>query len=1060
MKLLRLIALAVAVVLVLLVGAGVALFQPSVQTRLARSFLRRPGAVTGQVESLHAGWKTTEWTNLQLHGNGWSLTMPSARAEVPLMGAVQRDVHVHSFTAHGWVLDFSTAGSAPAQISMNTVPALRWHRLPLATVGFAQISPTVVPSATPSIATAFRGVFPLLDLPFDFAVDEVDLEGEVVFRSQTGGPVERIHVTVTGGGLAAGPTAKFVVTGDSAVNLPAMPLSSVRAQVNVQARLATPRRFDLLQLDGHLSAENSKAAGPRLFLTASINREGDHEAYVFSVRAGDAVNAPELVQAQASFPDAQGRVSGNWQADTNDTQFTPFLLGAELPSFSVKGSGKFDADSAFQEVHAAGNFTGQMARWRMIAPSLANFGPLQFQGNFDVLQNGKTLRIEQLAVQVADSNPIVSLAALQGIEFDAETAEVRVADPRKDLVKVTLAAVPIAWIQPYLPNVKLSGGPLRGELIARARESGLQVRSTAPLVCADLSLRAPDRTWIEHVDAVLSLSGSYSSEGWQADVSNVELHTDGRVWLTADAKIGQSSEPSSKLKSTGHYKLDLIGASHQPAFAQLNIFQGGAAEGDFSAILGAIHQFAANVELKSLAIAGIAAPLPSASLLVRADVQANGNVKLQVPFQVQHGTQHSDGQLSADVHPEGKDYIFDAQFTSDLVSIDDLLGIASAFNTAAIANAKPAAPVIASDSTQSAPASSRAQASAVTATPAAPRTQSTSSRLNAPIAYSHGPSATASAATANSPTALPVWAGYRGKLLLGLKRVTDLSAGFEANDVAGRIQIEPTGITFDHLTATLGNNGTALLAADLTFDPKDTGSYNLSGELDLNHVNPGPYLKAVSDGQKPTVEGIFDLAMKFNGEAATLDQLSDQLSEDVRLTSRSGKFRGFAPSSKSVDIDKLQRTASTVGAILSAAAGMVGYGEGVSYSDKLRAAADVLRGFSEISYDQLNVELTHPAGQDTKIADISLISPEIRFVGNGTVDTTSTADWFARPVHLQVAVAVRGQQAEDMKKIGLVGADKDTLGYVPLLDKFPVEGSASSLATEALGKLLNRALVK
>jgi hypothetical protein len=120
----------------------------------------------------------------------------------------------------------------------------------------------------------------------------------------------------------------------------------------------------------------------------------------------------------------------------------------------------------------------------------------------------------------------------------------------------------------------------------------------------------------------------------------------------------------------------------------------------------------------------------------------------------------------------------------------------------------------------------------------------------------------------------------------------------------------------------------------------------------------------------------------------------------------------------------------------------------------------VLRGFSEISYDQLNVELTHPAGQDTKIADISLISPEIRFVGNGTVDTTSDADWFSRPVHLQVAVAVRGQQAEDMKKIGLVGPDKDTLGYVPLLDKFPIEGSASSLATDALGKLLNRALAK
>jgi hypothetical protein len=737
------------------------------------------------------------------------------------------------------------------------------------------------------------------------------------------------------------------------------------------------------------------------------------------------------------------------------------LLGATLPSFSVKGAGTFDADSAFQEVHATGDFSGQIARWDAIAPSLASLGSLQLKGNFDVLQNGKTVRIEQLAVEVFDPKPIFSLTALQGIEFDGETGEVRVADPRKDLVKASLAALPVAWVQPYLSNVQLTGGPLHGEVIARAREGGLQVRSTEPIVCADLNLRGPDQIWLEHVDALMSLNGSYSPEGWQADVSSLELRSGGRAWLTADAKVGKSSEAASRLKSTGHYQIDLIGASRQPALAQLKIFKSGAAEGDFSAVLGTLHQFAANIELKSLAIDGIAPPLPSASLLVRADVQPNGTVKLQVPFQVQHGMQHSDGQLSADVHPEGKDYVFDAQFTSDLVSIDDLMGISAAFNTAmanqtsASKNTQPAgSPVV--------PTPARAPMSAPA--PARRSTQGVagagSGRLNAPIAYSHGPTAESAAAPANASAALPIWAGYRGKLLLGLKRVTDLSAGFEANDVAGRIQIEPTAVTFDHLTATLGNNGNALLVADLVFDPKGAGSYNLSGELDLNRVNPAPYLKAVSGGQKPTVEGIFDLTAKFKGEAAALDQLGDQLSEDVKLTSRSGKFRGFAVSSKTVDVEKLQRTASTVGAILSAAAGMVGYGEGVSYSEKLRAAADVLRGFSEISYDQLNVELTHPAGQDTKIADISLISPEIRFVGNGTVDTTSDADWFSRPVHLQVAVAVRGQQAEDMKKIGLVGPDKDTLGYVPLLDKFPIEGSASSLATDALGKLLNRALAK
>ncbi|HEY9156118.1 MAG TPA: hypothetical protein VIM69_13360, partial [Opitutaceae bacterium] len=423
MKLLRLIAIAFAAVLVLVAIAVVAIFQPSVQTRLVQSFLTRPGSMAGKVGWLHAGWKMTEWRDLQLRGNGWTLNMPHARAEVPAVGAIQHDVHVHSFTAHGWTLDLSAPTATSAQVAIDASRLRRWNRLPLAAIGFAQVTPTIAPA--PTGTAVFRGIFPLLDLPVDLAVDQVDLDGVVLLRSQTGGPVERIHIVITGGGLAAGQSGRFLVSGETAVNMPAMPVSSVRAQMNVQARLATPRRFDLLQIDGHLNSENGKAAGPRLFLNASIRREGDHESYGLSVRAGEAANSPELIQAQADFPDNQGRVSGHWKADTNDAQFSPFLLGALLPSFSMKGTGKFDADSAFQEVHAAGNFSGQMARWETITPTLGSLGSLQLDGSFDVLQNGQTLRIEQLAVQVADANPIFSVTALQGIEFDAETAEVR-----------------------------------------------------------------------------------------------------------------------------------------------------------------------------------------------------------------------------------------------------------------------------------------------------------------------------------------------------------------------------------------------------------------------------------------------------------------------------------------------------------------------------------------------------------------------------------------------------------------------------------------------------------
>ena len=1067
MKLLRLIVALLALLLVLAAGAVGALFLPSVQTRLARAVLARSNAIKGTVNSVDAGLATSTWNGLQLQGNGWELTMPSARVDIPALAALRRNVHVHSFSAHGWVLAFSPIASEKGTAA--AIAQAHHRNNVLATIGLNSLLAELL-SPTPTVRTAsadvFRGILPLLDLPVDLALDQVDLDGEIIFRSQTGGPLERIHVNMTGGDLAASKSGRFLITGDSTVKVPSMPWSSVQAHITLQARLANPRQFDLLDLKGTLDAASApkKTSATQLLLTASVSRETERETYTLAVRTAGNADARDLFQLTGNFPDAQKRVSGSWKTDANDVSFIPFLLGATLPSFAVKGEGRFEADNSFQEVHATGKFAGEMARWETIDPALVNLGKLKIDGNFDLLQNGKTVRIEGLSVQVANDKPVLAVTALQGIELDGASGEVRVADPRKDLVKVTLAGLPIAWVQPFLSGVNLSGDALRGELIARARETGLSVRSTEPLVCADLNLSSPDRALLQHADAVMNVTGMYSPEGWQADVSGFELRTGGRTWLNASAKVGKSSEPGARLKSTGHYQLDLIGGSRQPLFAQLRIFQGGQAEGDFSAIMGALHQFAATVEMKSLAIAGLAPPLPSASLLVRADVMPSGALKLQVPFQIQHGSQHSDGQLSADLHAEGKDHVFDAQLTSDLVSIDDLVGLLSAFNAATSVANVPAAdvgvPATATASAATFPAvksdgtSAPSPASEARWGPTRPTFRSGDATTSSVVRSKNAPGVAA------APLALPAWAGNRGRLLIGLRRVTDLSAGFEANDVAGRMMVEPTGITFDHLTATLGDNGNAALAATLAFDGKGSGSYALNGELNLNRVNPARYLQAVAKDRKPTVEGIFDLTMTFSGEALTLDQLDDALTEEVKLTSRSGKFRGFAPGSQAVDIDKLQRTASTVGALLSAAAGMVGYGEGVSYSDKLRAGADALHEFSEIDYDQLNVEMRHPAGQETKISDISLISPEIRFVGNGTVDTTGERDWFARPLHLQVAVAVRGRQAENLKKIGLVGADKDTLGYVPLLEKFPIDGSASSLATDTLGRLLNRALAK
>jgi len=75
-------------------------------------------------------------------------------------------------------------------------------------------------------------------------------------------------------------------------------------------------------------------------------------------------------------------------------------------------------------------------------------------------------------------------------------------------------------------------------------------------------------------------------------------------------------------------------------------------------------------------------------------------------------------------------------------------------------------------------------------------------------------------------------------------------------------------------------------------------------------------------------------------------------------------------------------------------------------------------------------------------------------VSNGTIGNDSKLTWAKQAISLVAAMSVRGDQAADMRTLGLLKAEADTLGFTPLMDSFPIQGTAASLTTDALIKQL------
>ena len=979
-----------------LVTVGLA-FNSGVQTWTAKKILTRQPSVNATLESVAIGLGRAEVKALRVEMNGAVLTVPSLTVELPIIAAAfAREVSVGKLTARGWTIDLSkTAAPPPASTSpINVSPTPDGAATPVAATPHS-----VVAANQASVARAFAGVLGQLRLPVDLALDGVDLEGEVILPpAPRGGPAVRARVTLVGGGLGVGKEGRFQLDLNATFTGGNLAVNNVTLHSTLVAAMDSARTFSRFSAEPKAMAVGPQfPAGMTLSAVISATRTPGGESYTLTV----ANSAQQLVSATADLAAANRTLGGSWKVDLRSADLAPFALGHALPMFAATGEGTFSSDTGFAEIRAHGQLDVKADQLGVLKSELAALGAIRVLAEFDLAQRGDSTRIDRLKAELSGARPVAALQSLQAFEFNAKTGELKVADPARELVAITLHGVPLAWAQPFLPGLTLTGSDLRGEFAATANNGGMAIRPRGPLSISGLTLAQAGQPILEAVDLALNVSADYAPAGWQAEVTSLTLQSAGTKLFALKAKAGQLAGKDQPIKTAGEWSSSLPALLAQPAAANVAGIVSGNASGGFVATLAA----ATSVEITHELTDHVADPklsrekLPAISVHVRADIRADGKIALNVPLLVTRDGRQSDFTLAGSLlqtKPAG--LTIDARLTRSQVVVADVQLLAAPFAGGDSAN---------------------------------------------PVA----------AAQAAGRDAAPVWSGVSGQLALSLKKVV-YAQKFEVADIGGTIRIDAGAVKLVGVRAGLGEGSEIKLNGGLTFTPTAPEPYGVALDLDVTNFDPAPVLRALNPGQPPTVEGKFTVASKVTGNARNLGEIGQRAAGEFSLTSKGGVFRALSAdvSSKVATTTKTASTLATLGNLAGALTGRKDISDAAS---KVEAVASLSKMISAIEYDQLNVVLTRDAALNLTLKDFTLIAPELRLAGTGRIDAKAGLELAAQPFVMEFKLGARGTTGRLLKSLAALETEKpDELGYFRSNLPLRVTGSLGKPDTSELQSAL------
>lgn len=986
--------------------AGLAL-TPAVQTFVAQRVLAARPELGLTVGRLEVGLSQSTVTQLTLQRGGLRITAPRIEVEGTLISALLGRIALRRLSAEGWVVEWGVAPAAPLPVTASG-PRARAGWVLAATTGTPD-APGAAGAAEPGAITT-AGLWDAWRLPEGVSIDQLSLRGEVRGTLTTG---ERatLAVEVTGGGLRAGEVALLDLTASGSRG---SGVDRISWASRVGVRMGVDSRLEAVQSEGTLSVQaKGFPTGAAVAVVVGIERltgTASGERYAVVVRRA---GAPWL-EMRADRVAPTDLLQGTLTLALNDRDVSPALPGRALPEFVLRLETAFSAASDFSAVEFTGKAGVETAHWERLSPDLAGLGPVRLAADFGLARDGNRIRVSSLQADAVERTPLFGLELRQPFVWNPASGEVEAADPTKDLVAFRLRGLPLAVLQAMLPGLRIDGGAATGAWSLRVSPGGIAVRNTEPLAISRFSLLRADGIAFRDVQVDARPSADLTPRGWQAELADAVVRGGGAVLARGSGRAGRGAGADQPLKLTGALDVDLAGVLAQPVVAAADRLRAGRIQLTGSASVGEVRQAALDLKASGL-VDGSGAALPDASLELRIDQAANGALTLRMPVRLESSGRVTDVTVAGQASADAGGWTVDGQITGKRIFVSDLRLLAAPW-----AAGSPTTP---------------------------------------------GP-----AAQPDPPG--PAWRGVSGKVAFALGEVIT-SPELVAREVRGTLSIEQVAVVVETLQAILATGGTVEASGKVSYAPQGgRAAYALDGTVAARDVEAGPALQAVLPaGGAPAVEGRFDLRSRLTGGAESLGELAGGIRGELQMVSRGGVLRPLPASyiaAVATAKDQLQRRSDQAGA-LGALAGAIGArlpsalggaaARTQQFAVRLGELEAVLRLLGEIRFDQLTLDAGVAPDWSAALRNLTITSPELRFVGQGALQAAPGAPFWRRPLNLQLAGAARGRSADALRRINLLSEGSDALGYVPFSLDVALEGTPDALdASRLIAAVADRVL--
>ncbi len=988
MKILRVLRNLLLAAVALAVLATLALFAPPLQAWIAQRALQSLVAESG-VGSLTAGFGRLSAEDIHLEGPVARVTLPSLEAELGLIEALwSHRVHLHSLTAKGWTLDLR----APAERSGKA----------------AADAPSGVQDAAHDAAMAAQraagllgGVLGRARFPFDLAVDQVELEGDVLLPGRSPSTPARVHLILTGGGLAAGREGVFSMDAASTWGASADLADAATVHGELRIGMASARVVDRLSVQADLASAGGLFPG-NVALAAGVVAQPGGEAYHLSLeRAGRS-----LVAVTTDLSSASGRLMGTWQVHLTDGDLTALAREHPLPSLTLSGEGALDSDVQLQSVHATGRVHAAAAHLGALAGPLEAAGSVTADAVFEGVGGAAGVRVDHLGVSLAGEHPAVAGRGLQPFSVDLHSGSVTPSDPAKPWFEVRLEAVPLAWWCGALPAGTLAGHDVAGLLEVSQEGARTRVRSVEPLAASGLSVATPSGKAARDLSLVVPLSGSFGADSWQVRCESVAIAVSGKPLLSCllEASQAAAAQPVS-LSAKG--EVSLANAAGNPALGGLSWIRGKTAQFQLTATPGPSLVVDGHVLVQGQSVDR------SIDVHPHLEIDPSGSVDFTLPTTLKAGGTETDltaeGTWSSD--PDGLH--LDAKVDGEHAELEPLEVLAGAL---AGAGGHPL--------TERAPGD------------AGPR---------------------------DATPFWGNWVGSL-RLAFGELRAQGRDLKLAAGDLEfdhralkllkGRAEVSQDNL--DKWEGTLAFDP----AAEVPYALSATGSMGDVSAATFFPAKRDADLPLV-EGKFTVATGLRGKGLNLGDLRDRTQQVFRLESSGGILRLLKVSIADAIPESPSTVGDELGSVGSAVGSIFGIKHDDYSNGKN-RLTTNADAVLNVTNNLTEIAFDHASAEALRDADGTLHLEHMDLESAEEHLTGSGGITGSQARPLGSRPLSLDLQVGVMGDMLKLMAKAGLVSPQKDALGYTLLPGTFHFGGTLSTPDSQAwhdfLAEAANRKL--